>query len=214
MEGAEISFRWKPNFLAGLIGSSGCGKTRFCLQFIHQMDEIMEKPVRAVLYIYNIYQTIFTDFKKAHPFVRFTDDLFELDVLKESTEPVLVILDDQWQKISTKNSREQKLVEKMAILGCHHLNVSMLIHLHTPFFDGGVAISRNINVLVMWKNYRDSSYISVINKQTHNGRRTLIEAYNHAVKRWKPLIVFLFPSIEFSFCTNSLVPNGETEVYI
>lgn len=214
MAGTIIEFKWKTGTIAGLLGPSGCGKSVFCLNFIDNIDKILEQPTKNIIYVYKIWQDIFTEFQNRNPHVIFTTNIFDIDSQRDSTEHLFCIVDDFFPEISTRNSPEQKLIERFSVISCHHKNTSILLHLQNPFFSNGTPINRNLNMLIIYKSHRDSSFILTLQRQIFVGDSTLKEAYNNVVSKYKPLFVYLHPSQSFSFCTNTLIPGPNTEIYL
>ena len=88
------------------------------------------------------------------------------------------IVDDQMQKI------DHNLVNIFTIYS-HHLNVTCLVLTQSLFLSNKIyrIISLNSNYIVLMKNTRDSSSVSILAKQTHPFKtRFITDSYLNATK--------------------------------
>ena len=102
-------------------------------------------------------------------------ELFEQNKDKGGT---MVIIDDQMQNI------DYNLVNIFTIYS-HHLKVTCLLLTQSLFLSNKIyrVISLNSNYIVLMKNTRDSSSVSILAKQTHPFRtRFVTDAYLDATR--------------------------------
>ena len=110
--------------------------------------------------------------------------LDNMDYLKELFEEnkdnggTLIIFDDQMQKV------DYNLVNIFTIYS-HHVNVTCLLLTQSLFLSNKIyrVLSLNTHYIVLMKNTRDSSSVSILAKQTHPFRtRFVTDAYLDATK--------------------------------
>ena len=65
MELVDVAVKWP--FKWCLVGSSGSGKTNFCLQIIKNAQRILDEPPSKILIIYKEFQPIYLEFNNYIP---------------------------------------------------------------------------------------------------------------------------------------------------
>ncbi len=163
-----------------ICGPSGSGKTNFTLNLLENAD-VMFRPCRPsfIILIYETWQPsydIMLEKKlinlsiKGFNNIEYLKELFEENKEKGGT---LLVIDDQMQNI------DYNLVNIFTIYS-HHLKVTCLLLLQSLFLSNKIyrVISLNSNYIILMKNTRDSSSVSLLAKQTHPFRtRFVTDAY-------------------------------------
>ena len=169
-----------------ICGSSGSGKTNFTLNLLEHAD-VMFRPNRPsfVILIYETWQSsydVMVEKKlvnlsiKGFNNIEYLKELFEENKDKGGT---LLVIDDQMQNI------DYNLVNIFTIYS-HHLKVTCLLLTQSLFLSNKIyrVISLNSNYIVLMKNTRDSSSVSLLAKQTHPFRtRFVTDAYLDATRK-------------------------------
>ena len=151
-----------------ICGPSGSGKTSFTLNLLEN-SSIMFRPKQPAftILIYETWQPSY-DIMVEKKLVNMAIKGFSnIDYLKELFEEnkerggTLLIIDDQMQNINSN------MVDIFSIYS-HHLKVTCLLLIQSLFLSDKVyrIISLNSNYIVLMKNTRDSSSVSILAKQT------------------------------------------------
>ena len=80
MELVDVTVKWP--FKWCLVGSSGSGKTNFCLQIIKNAQHILDEPPSKILIIYKEFQPIYLELNNYIPTKIYNED--EIDLEKET----------------------------------------------------------------------------------------------------------------------------------
>ena len=159
------------------------GKTTFTLNLLKNAESLF-KPSRPgfTILIYETWQSCY-DIMLEKKLINLSIKGFEnIDYLKELFEEnkdkggTLIVVDDQMQKI------DYNLVNIFTIYS-HHLKVTCLLLTQSLFLSNEIyrIISLNSNYIVLMKNTRDSSSVSILAKQTHPFKtRFVTDAYINA----------------------------------
>ena len=88
----EVTFTLPHPCTISIYGSTGVGKSYLAFDIIKRRDELFSESIRDVTYCFSEFQTKFHELEAADENVKFTNDLLEIDKIKNG--PHLVILDD------------------------------------------------------------------------------------------------------------------------
>ena len=168
-----------------ICGPSGSGKTSFTLNLLEWGNMIFNphKPAFVIL-IYETWQSCYDVMLEKQLINLSIKGFNNIDYLKELFEQnkdkggTMVIIDDQMQNI------DYNLVNIFTIYS-HHLKVTCLLLTQSLFLSNKIyrVISLNSNYIVLMKNTRDSSSVSILAKQTHPFRtRFVTDAYLDATR--------------------------------
>lgn len=209
----SIRFKLPPGVICGLVGGSNTGKSTYLQYIVENRSKILEQVPDHIIYVYEIWQKAYDLFKERNPQVIFSQSL---DILEDylGTGNILLCVDDKYSELNKRNSTVHRWLERLALMSCHHEGVDLFTVLHSPYYEMGTAINRSFTNLILFCNYRDSSYLSTLQREIFPGTRLLVNAYRHACKPYKPLILFLNPSFDYSYVSNSLIPSPSTQVYL
>ena len=168
-----------------ICGPSGSGKTSFTLKLLEYSKDIF-KPCNPafVILIYETWQSSYDIMIENNWVNQSIKGLTNMNYLKEVFEEnkekggTLLIIDDQMQKI------DENMITLFTVYS-HHLNVSCLLLTQSLFLNNKLyrIISLNSNYIILMKNTRDSSCVSLLAKQTHPFRtRFVTDSYIDATR--------------------------------
>ena len=145
-----------------ICGPSGSGKTVFVSKFIKNRDCLMKPPPERIVWGYSIWQKAYDEIEAE--FVQGVPDLDYFD-----GRPTILVLDDlMYEKVD--------VVTKYFTRGSHHLNLTVFYLVQNLFFRGIRTISLNSQIVVLFKNPRDSGQLSFFACQSFNKHVKEIEA--------------------------------------
>ena len=143
-----------PNPVSVLIsGPSNSGKTFFVSKFIKNRDRLMSPPPERITWCYSIWQKVYDEIEAE--FIQGVPDFDYFD----GRQTNLVLDDLMDQKVD--------LVTKYFTLGSHHLNLTVFYLVQNLFFRGIRTISLNSQIVVLFKNPRDSQQVSFFARQSY-----------------------------------------------
>ena len=155
-------------------GTTNSGKTYFVRQLLENKNKMFNPPADKVMYCYGVWQTLFGDMENQ------LNTIFHKGLPSEETVDTfvdgnhhIIILDDLMDDVV-----ESKGVQNMFTRGSHHKNLTILYLNQNMYCQGKSARSINLNThyMVLMRNPRDTSQISVLAKQTGLGKN-LVQAY-------------------------------------
>ena len=182
MQAIPLPFRHPTTILVA--GPTGCGKTEFLVQLLHNKG-IQPFPQRIV-WVYGEWQSAYDrilnlDLRGAK--INFVKDFDETlyDTIDVKTRN-LVVLDDQMESESVRQ-RGGSALSKFFTQGSHHRNLTIVYIVQNLFHQSGAmrTISLNTHYLVLFKNPRDKSQIRTLASQMYPYRtQFLIGSYEDA----------------------------------
>jgi hypothetical protein len=148
MEIIDVSIKWP--FKWCLVGSSGSGKTHFCLQIISNSFRLFDTTPSKIVIIYKEFQSIYNQFEKFIPTQLYHEDEVDLEELtKSNKERLLVICDDLYYSKKLDEVAEQFLIKG------RHRNTSWIVLTQSIFNRPALKnISRNSTHITLFKTVR------------------------------------------------------------
>jgi len=189
------------------------GKTRFVVDLIKKRSEIIDKPIKTIIYVYTDHQNIFYELEQQVPGIIFTTDIFQIESL--INEETLVIIDDKMDTIT--RGKDKELMINFFIKGCHHKNISVVLLIQNNFEPGLRTIFINSLYRVFFNQPADVSSIVNIAKQMFPGQsKYLLNAYEKATaKPFGYLFFTLHPaSNKLLKVRSTLYPSDNCEIYV
>ena len=176
----DLSLQWP--FLMLMAGCSGSGKSTLTTKLVAQAEDTMTRVPQKILLFYSHMQQAYQDLAKAAPCPvqllagcdHFTDAL---------TTPAgtLIIVDDM-------QATHAGAVSAWFTRKSHHYDTSV-IHLVQNVFDKDPehrTISLNATYIVLFKNPRDKSQVTHLDKQVYPGGQGLLTAAYRDATRQAP----------------------------
>ena len=167
-------------------GPSQSGKTVFVSRMINDGPYLFKDPrcFQNVLFYYNHWQPLYSELKDKKD-VRFFDSLPSLHEVKDLTEPYsqkggsVVVIDDYMQRVN------QDISTMFTVLS-HHANITFFLITQNLFPKNKFYrdISLNSTYIVIFKNPRDLSQISVFARQFGSRKyKEILNAYREATEK-------------------------------
>jgi hypothetical protein len=144
----DVSIKWP--FKWCLVGSSGSGKTNFCLQIISNSSRLFDTPPSKIVLIYKEFQNIYNQFDKFIPTQLYHEDEVDLEeITRSNKERLLVICDDLYYSKKLDEVAEQFLIKG------RHRNTSWIVLTQSIFNRPALKnISRNSTHITLFKTVR------------------------------------------------------------
>lgn len=190
-------------------GASGSGKTTWIAKLIKNRHQMLQPPVKKVIYFYAVWQDKFNHMKDVE-FVKGLPDTFEPYACGHH---VLVIIDDL-----INEAVDNKQVEFAFTTLSHHMLMTFCLLTQNVFQKGKSARTINLNshVLVLFKNYRSNLQVLMLGREIFTGRsQILVQALDECTKeRYNPLILDLSPHARDEHRLRSnVMPGEQTWIY-
>lgn len=197
-------------------GPTGVGKTRWVYKLLRELNGMYIDPPAKVLYCYGIYQPLFDEMERNVDNITMHQGLptqEEIDDFADGQHG-LIILDDLSHAVL-----ENKDMELLFTQGCHHRRLSLVFITQNLYTQGKSArtIALNVWYLVLFKNVRDKSQISILGRQLYPGRSgVLTEAYDDCMKEPRAyLVVDMAPMSDDNHRLRThIFPNENTIIYV
>ena len=164
----SLRFQNPSSFI--IAGPSGVGKTFWVFRFVDSLKEFCPE-IERVIYHYEIWQELFDkhankiDFKQAVP---------NLEDLKEY-QNAFVVLDDLM-------FADPEFLAKIYSVYLHYFRFSVLMTVQNLFHKGLREISLNSQIIILFKNCRDTNQIAHFMRQIYpKTYKNALEAYKNAV---------------------------------
>lgn len=196
-------------------GQTGSGKTRWVYQFLKHLKNMYtrETPTQ-ILYCYGIYQSLFDDMEKTIPNFSSKQGLpssEELDEFTRDRRHKLIIIDDLMHEVV-----QNKEMELLFTQGTHHRCISVVLITQNLYPRGKHArtIALNTWYMVLMKNLRDVSQVSILGRQLFPGKvKGFMKAYEDALQ-YGYLLVDMSPHGDDKYRIRTQVfPGQEPIVY-
>ena len=199
-------------------GPTNSGKTFWVNNFLRNLSGMFtEQSPQEVLYCYGIWQPLYDAMEKEFDFMKFHEGLpqgEDIDNFSKDLVHKLIILDDLMEDVLKSQD-----MEMLFIRGCHHKRISCIFITQNIFSQSkhSRTIALNIQYLVLFRNFRDSSQVVNLGKQIFPGKSKILqEAYNDATdKKYGYLLVDMSPHGEDDYrLRTSIMPGEDTIVYV
>lgn len=212
-----MSIPFQPCSSMCISGETGSGKTRFVYRLLTHLDEMyVKEPPKRILYCYGMYQPLFDKIEQHISNLKLHHGLPSNETIQDLTsdrQHTLIVLDDLMHRVVQDVDMELLFTQ-----GCHHRRLSVIFITQNIFPRGSKSrtIALNTYYLVLMKNTRNASQISVLGRQLYPGRsKLLIDAYTDATKQaFGYLVVDTSPqgNDKYRLRTN-IFPGEEPVVY-
>ena len=199
--------RWQHPFTCLVAGPTGSGKTRWVMNFINNISEMMQPSASRIIYSYGDRQP---SYKTLPTGVELQDGMS--NIAEYYQEPTLLIIDDQMDEVN-------KNVMRLFTKGSHHRNISIIYIVQNLFGKNKDyrTISLNAHYLVVFNNPRDKSQIIHLSKQMYPGENDYVkEAFALATREpYGYLLLDLKQTTPDALrLRGRIFPGEEKEVYV
>ena len=168
-------------------GQTGSGKTQWKYKFLTNINDMYSKdPPTKILYCYGIHQDLFEQMERSVPHFYSKQGLPTVEELDEFTRDKrhkLIIIDDLMHEVM-----QNKDMELLFTQGTHHKCVSLILITQNLYPGGKHArtIALNTWYMVLMKNLRDVSQVSILGRQLYPGKsKGFLQAYEDALNSEK-----------------------------
>ena len=168
-------------------GQTGSGKTQWVYKFLAHINDMYSKdPPSKILYCYGIHQDLFEQMERSVPHFYSKQGLPTVEELDEFTRDKrhkLIIIDDLMHEVM-----QNKDMELLFTQGTHHKCVSVILITQNLYPGGKHArtIALNTWYMVLMKNLRDVSQVSILGRQLYPGKsKGFLQAYEDALNSEK-----------------------------
>lgn len=171
---STYDLRLKSPFTAIIAGPTGSGKTHLLSSLIKRANDVCFPPPKEIIYCYGVWQTAFESIKE----VTFHEGLIDIkENIPRDGNNRWVIIDDL---MNEANGQTDDLYTKFS----HHLNISVFFVVQNLFRKQQRTMSLNTHYLFLFKNPRDSSFISHLARQIYpNNSKFMVESYQQATQK-------------------------------
>lgn len=202
-------------FTCVLAGPTQCGKTVWVQKLLKGLSTYVIPPPERIVWVYGVNnEKQFNTIKSivAPSEVEFLENIPSTDMFSPEENNLLII--DDMMGVAGKSKSVADLFTK----GCHHRNISVILILQNLFHQGSKMrdIHTSTNYLVLFKNPRDCSHLSYVQRQCFpNHKRFLFEAYKDACSKPYGYLLFDFhqESPEYSRVSTGIFPPQIPIVY-
>lgn len=195
-------------------GQTGAGKTQWVYRLLKHVNQMYTEPPVHILYCYGIHQPLFEDMQRTLPHFVARQGLPTMTEIEEYTKDrqhKLIVIDDLIHEVV-----QNKDMELLFTRGTHHRCVSVIILTQNLFPQGKHArtIALNTWYLVLMKNLRDTSQVSVLGRQSYMGKtKGFMEAYRDALT-YGYMVMDMSPHANDDYRLRTRVfPKEDTIVY-
>lgn len=212
-----MSIPFQPCSSMCISGQTGSGKTRFVYRLLTDLNEMYGgEPPKHILYCYGIHQPLFDEMEQRFFNLRLHHGVptnKEIEELTSDRQHTLIVLDDLMHRVVRDADMELLFTQ-----GCHHRRLSVVFITQNLFPKGSKSrtIALNTYYLILMKNARDASQISMLGRQLYPGcSKLLMEAYKDATKRpFGYLVVDTSPRGDDKFrLRTDIFPGEDPTVY-
>ncbi len=214
-ENTQSLLPFQPCSSICVTGATGSGKSYWIYRFLRNMAGMYTRDLpQRTLYCYGIYQPLYDEMKDNLSNFTLHEGLPTKDELENYTadrKHKLIILDDLAHKVVQDGDMELLFTQ-----GNHHRCLSTVFVTQNMYVQGKFArtISLNTWYLVLFKNVRDASQVSVLGRQLYPRKsHALIEAYEDCMKgTYNYLIIDMTPGGEDEYRLRTRVFPGEDPI--
>ena len=152
-------------------GQTGSGKTQWVYKFLTHINDMYSKdPPSKILYCYGIHQDLFEQMERYVPHFYSKQGLptvEELDEFTRDKQHKLIIIDDLMHEVMQNKDMELLFTQET-----RHKCVSVILITQNLYPGGKHArtIALNTWYMVLMKNLRDVSQVSILGRQLYPGK--------------------------------------------
>ena len=169
-----FDLRLKSPFTALLAGPTGSGKTQLIASLIAKAGDVCDTLPKEIIYCYGVWQKSFEKIEG----VTFHEGMLDVkENIPRDGVSRWIIVDDLMDEA---NGQTDDLYTKYS----HHLNISVFFIVQNLFKKQLRTMSLNTHYLFLFKNPRDSAFISHLARQIYpNKSKFMVESYQHATQK-------------------------------
>lgn len=200
-------------FTCLIAGPTQSGKTHLIQQILLHQEALISPVPHRIFYCYSVWQSKFDELKLQIKNLEFYEGIKSLEELN-IYESNLIILDDLLQECENNDC-----ISHLFTVDSHHRNCSVFFLVQNLFSRGKFmrTISLNCSYLIIFKNPRDKSQISVLGRQMFPDKfHFFMEAYTDAVENRSHSYLFLDlkqTTLEKNRIQTGIIPGEQRVIY-
>ena len=191
-------------------GPTMSGKSEFVFKLIREKEQLIDKPIDRVVYLYGEWQAGFEGLKDVE-FHKGIDSVVSDATFFDSSQLTVLILDDLGQELSGHPKAAQLFTQ-----GIHHKNICVIFIIQNLYKQGKAMrdIHLNCQYLVLFRNCRDVNQIKVLGRQM--GMSHLSEVYEKVTSEaYQPLVIDMRPNTpNYLRLRSHIFPSDLTRIYV
>lgn len=167
-----IDIRLQTPFTSLLVGPSSSGKTTLLTKILNNKNQLFSTPPQKTRLYFSIFQPVYKTLSAQGLLTDCVEGVPQEDDLvsfQKSCSSSLVIFDDLAEELTPT-------ISNLFIAGSHHLNTSVILLSQNLFQKNPIwrVCSLNTTYMVLLKNPRDPSQLSVLSRQTFPGHKNFL----------------------------------------
>lgn len=176
-----------------IVGKSGSGKTKFCMDVIKHRDGIFSHPHEKVVYMYKYDQPMFEELKNTDPSVIFVSSKEDAEEELKNSSSTLLVCDD-FLTGALDSEPNRKFVTSLFLEKSHHHKITLLFQTQLLYAKCGRPWALNASHFVLFKNFHESQ-IQHFFRNFGEDANFLLEAYKMCTKeKYGHFFISLHPS--------------------
>lgn len=173
-----VDVRLKSPFTAMIVGPTGSGKTVEVMRLINNSALIATPPPKEIIYCYGVWQKAFEELPMTN--ITFHEGLIDIkNEIKRDGNNRWLIIDDLMEETAGK-TETNAIYTKYS----HHLDISVIFIAQSFFRKEQRIMSLNSHYFFLFKNPRDSAFVSHLGQQAFRKKSAYLEeAYKDATTK-------------------------------
>ena len=187
-----MDLRLKAPSCLQICGISQSGKSYLTAQIIRERQRLFTEEFQTIIWIFREYQPLYDKLKLEFSNIIFSKDLKEAEPYLQSTDHVLLVLDDCLMDLIHSSSKFLPYF----IQGSHHQNNTIVLLTQTIFVPNNRIVQLNCHYIILLTMARDSSSVLRLAYQISPLRPKFVYlAYKDAINRepYGHLLIDSFP---------------------
>jgi len=192
-----------------LAGMSQGGKSWLVKKIIEERDKVFSKKIDLVIYVYKIWQPIYSTLENDKKVVFSTDSSI---IDSYAGKNLFVIMDDLMLDIISKPKQMQNLFT----VNAHHKGISVAFLTQALYFNNSRILSLNTNYVCLFKFNRDQEMIKRYFRQINSSiANQLFSIYLECTKKPYHYMLISFHPAESDLVRyrNSIFVNSDLVIY-
>ena len=186
-------------------GPSGSGKTRFIEGFLDNLGDIINVPIKTIVFAYGQYQERFKEIGKRHPNIIWVEGFPHDEIDKLMSDPSshkLLICDDLIDQVAGDARFIAWYIKKS-----HHMQTNIIFTVQNLFQPGLRTINLNTTAYCLFKSLRDQTQVRTLAMQMYPGSkwRAMMDIYRDATRYVKVISQLIYRSSPTLI--NMCIPN-------
>lgn len=176
-----------------IVGKSGSGKSRFCLNVILNRQKIFSEPHDKIIYFYQYDQEIFHSAAECDSKIIFLSSREDVERELDTSESTLLVCDD-FLTGTLDSENNNKFITKIFLEKAHHKKITILFQTQLLYAKVGRPWALNASHFVLFKSYNQPQ-IKHFFRNFGEDSSFLLEAYKDCTSvKYGHFLIILHPS--------------------